>query len=143
MVHKIRLLNLKIQWHPLKIISYNTIIWRKNILILRMCASFKILSILHEKNIYMKWIFLLIWVMNKIKHNTCAHTPSLLPQLYRSKFSLNLSICNQGKLIHILNIFIPKLEHTSHYNPINNSRPISCKQFNVTFLFPPVWSLPL
>lgn len=27
----------------------------------------KILSILHEKNIYMKWIFLLIWVMIKIK----------------------------------------------------------------------------
>lgn len=32
-----------------------------------MCASLKILSILHEKNINMKWIFLLIWVMNKIK----------------------------------------------------------------------------
>lgn len=116
--------------------SYNTIIRRKNLLILRMCASLKILSILHEKNIYMKWIFLLIWVMNKIK--TCSHTPSLLPQLYRSKFSLSLSICNRGKLIHILNVFILKLEHTSHYNPINNSRPISCKQFNVTFLFSPV-----
>lgn len=138
MVHKIRLLNLKIQWHPLKIISYNTIIWRKNILIL------SIHFVLHEKNIY-SWSgsFFLFGSWIKLKHNTCSHTPSLLPQLYRSKFSLSLSICNQGKLIHILNIFIPKLEHTSHYNPINNSRPISCKQFNVTFLFSPVWSLPL
>lgn len=27
----------------------------------------KILLILYEKNIYMKWIFFFIWVMNKIK----------------------------------------------------------------------------
>lgn len=143
MVHKIRLLNLKIQWHPLKIISYNTIIWRKNILILRMCASFKFYQYCMKKIYIWSGSFFLFGSWIKLKHNTCSHTPSLLPQLYRSKFSLSLSICNQGKLIHILNVFILKLEHTSHYNPINNSRPISCKQFNVTFLFSPVWSLPL
>lgn len=106
------------------------------------CIIKNLINIAWKKYIWSGSFFLFgSWI--KLKHNTCSHTPSLLPQLYRSKFSLSLSICNQGKLIHILNIFILKLEHTSHYNPINNSRPISCKQFNVTFLFSPVWSLPL
>lgn len=90
-VYNIRLLNLKIQWYGSKIIIYNTIIWRKNIHVLRMCASFFIL-ILHEKN-QCSGSFFFFWIIPVIKIKTQYTFTNSPPQTVQIK----------GKLIHILN----------------------------------------
>lgn len=74
-----------------KIIIYNTIIWRKNIHVLRMCASFFIL-ILHEKNLC-SGSFFFFWIIPVIKIKTQYTFTNSPPQTVQIK----------GKLIHILN----------------------------------------